>query len=102
LVLSPWILGFSGETTAMLSAVIIGAGLVAASLGMVFVPRAWEEWTEAGLGLLLIVSPWALRYGASQAATANAFLLGFVILGLSGWVLMTDKDWGWLRDGLKH
>ncbi len=98
LVLSPWVLGFSGETTAMASVIIIGAALVAASLGMVFVPRAWEEWTEAILGLALIVSPWVAGYGSQQAATASAFLSGFVIFGLSLWVLMIDKDWGWLRD----
>ena len=98
LVLSPWVLGFSGETTAMACAIIIGAALVAASLGMVFVPRAWEEWTEAILGLALIVSPWVAGYGSQQAATASAFLTGFVVFGLSLWVLMIDKDWGWLRD----
>lgn len=98
LVLSPWVIGFSGETTAMATAIIIGAGLVAASLGMVFVPREWEEWTEALLGLALVVSPWAAGYSAIQSATTNAFLTGFVIFGLALWVLLTDKDWGWLRD----
>ena len=102
LVLSPWVIGFAGETTAMANAVIIGAALVAASLGAVFVPRAWEEWTEAVLGLWLLMSPWALGYAAQQAATTSAFLTGFVILGFALWVLMTDRDWGWLRDSVPH
>lgn len=97
LVLSPWILGFSGETTAMANAVIIGAALVAASVGAIFVPRAWEEWTELVLGLWMAASPWLLRYSTQQAATTSAFLVGLVILCLALWVLLTDRDYGWMR-----
>ena len=102
LVLSPWILGFSGETTAMANAVIVGAALIAASLGAIFVPRAWEEWTEFVLGLWMAASPWVLHFSAHQAATTSAFLSGIVILALVLWVLLTDRDYGWLRDALPH
>lgn len=97
LVLSPWILGFSGERTAMANAVIIGAALIAVSVGAAIVPRAWEEWVEAILGLWMAASPWLLKFSAQQAATTAAFLTGLVILALALWVLMTDRDYGWMR-----
>ena len=33
LVLSPWAIGYAGETAAMVNAVVIGLGLIAAALG---------------------------------------------------------------------
>jgi hypothetical protein len=33
LVLSPWAIGYAGETAAMINAVVIGLGLIAAALG---------------------------------------------------------------------
>ena len=97
LVLSPWILGFSGERVVMANAVIIGVLLIAASLGAIFVPMAWEEWTEAVLGLWMAASPWLLKYSAQLTVTTSAFLTGVIILALSLWVLMTDREYGWMR-----
>ena len=92
--LSPWALGFQDEQTIMLNAVIVGAALVAVALGAIFVPRAWEEWTEGVLGLWLIASPWALGFNTHEQATLNA-----VVAGLALWTLLTDKDYsGWTRD----
>ncbi|MDP3826099.1 MAG: SPW repeat protein, partial [Polaromonas sp.] len=54
--LSPWALEFQDDRVIMLNAVIVGAALVAVALGAIFVPRAWEEWTEGALGVWLIVS----------------------------------------------
>jgi len=96
LVLSPWALGFTGETAAMSNFVVIGLALVATALGAIFVPRAWEEWTEAALGLWMAVSPWLLGFAHVQAAMASALATGLVILALALWVLVTDKDYaGW-------
>jgi hypothetical protein len=97
LIASPWVLAYSGQRTAMLNAIIVGVLLVAASLGAIFVPRAWEEWTEAVLGLWMATSPWLLKYSALQAATTSACITGLAILALALWVLMTDKDYGWVR-----
>jgi hypothetical protein len=103
LVLSPWILGFSGERVIMANAVIIGLALIAAALGAILVPRAWEELTEAVLGLWMAASPWVLHYSAHQGATTSAFLSGLIVLGLAVWVLLTDRDYGWMRgDGMAH
>lgn len=99
LVLSPWVLGFQNETTALANAVIVGVVLVATALGAIFVPRAWEEWTETALGVWLVISPWALGFSALQNATISAVASGIVVAVLALWVLATDKDYaGWLNE----
>ena len=72
LVLSPWVLGYQGETAAMANGVIVGLALVATALGAIFMPRAWEEWTEVVLGLWMIASPWILGFSGIQAAMWSA------------------------------
>jgi heme/copper-type cytochrome/quinol oxidase subunit 3 len=99
LVLSPWAVGFSGATTTMANMVIVGLALIAAALGAIFVPRAWEEWTEAALGLWMIASPWLLGFSGLTAARNTALATGIVVLVLALWTLATDKDYSpWARD----
>ena len=103
LVLSPWALGFQHSTAAMANGVIIGLALVAAAVGAMLVPRAWEEWTEGALGLWMVVSPWVLGFTSFHAARASAVLTGIAIVALALWVLSTDKDYaGWLHRGTAH
>jgi hypothetical protein len=93
LVLSPWALGFQGETTPMMNAVIVGIALAAAALGAIFVPRAWEEWTEFALGLWLIASPWVLGFRTLREAMLSTVITGIIIAALAAWVLTADKDY---------
>jgi len=93
-VLSPWALGFAEHWAATASSVVVGIALAAAALGAIFVPRAWEEWLEAALGLWMVVSPWVLGFAAMQTAMLNAVIGGVVVLVLALWVLGTDKDYG--------
>lgn len=98
LVISPWALGYQGETTAMANAILVGVALAAAALGATFVPRAWEEWTEGALGLWMVVSPWVLGFAGLRDAMYAASGTGVVILALALWVLLTDKDYtGWAQ-----
>ena len=99
LVVSPWVLGFQSDRTVMANAVIVGLLLAAAALGAIFVPHAWEEWTEGALGVWLALSPWALGYTQLQSATASAFICGLAVIALALWVLATDKEYShWLGD----
>ncbi|HEU0200797.1 MAG TPA: SPW repeat protein, partial [Burkholderiaceae bacterium] len=78
--------------------VIVGIALIAAALGAIFVPRAWEEWTELVLGLWLIASPAVLGFSAIAVAKFDAAITGIVVTALALWVLITDKDYsGWWR-----
>jgi len=101
--LSSWVLGFQDMTVVMANAVAVGVLLIAFALGAIFVPRAWEEWTEGVLGLWLVVSPWALGFSTYSQATLNAVVAGIVIMALALWTLMTDKDYsGSWRGGTAH
>lgn len=103
LILSPWALDYSGETSAMVNAVIMGVALIAAAVGAMLMPQAWEELTEAALGLWLIASPWVLGFGGVVNATSVALLTGVPILVLAMWTLATDKDYSsWLYDHVAH
>jgi hypothetical protein len=93
LVLSPWALGFSGDTAALWNFVVAGVLLVATALGAIIVPRAWEEWTEIGLGLWVVVSPWIVGYSGIGAARADAILSGLVILTLALWAVQDEGHW---------
>lgn len=103
LIISPWALGYQGATEAMSNAVLIGLALVAVALGAILVPRAWEEWTELGLGLWLIASPWLLRFAGQADAKHSAVVAGVVVAALALWTLVSDRDYSaWWRDRLAH
>jgi SPW repeat-containing protein len=40
----------------------------------------WEDWLGVGLGIWLIVSPWALGYSDQSAATMNALIMGCILV----------------------
>ena len=96
---SPWALGFDGSSMAMSNAVIVGLALVATAMGAILVPRAWEEWTEAALGLWLVASPWILGFSGHREAMLSTAIAGVVVLVLALWTVLTDKDYsGELRE----
>ncbi|MBB1653023.1 MULTISPECIES: SPW repeat protein [Delftia] len=93
LAVSPWVLGFQDQMAPTANGVVIGLALIAAALGAIFIPRAWEEWTEGLLGLWMVISPWALGFAGQMDAMRNAVVSGVVVMVLALWVLMTDKDY---------
>jgi hypothetical protein len=92
LIVSPLALRFQGDWVALASTAIVGVLLVATALGAIFVPRAWEEWTETALGVWLAISPWVLGFQA-QMAKMNALVIGLVVLTLALWALQ-DREAG--------
>ena len=102
LAVSPWILGFQDQMTPTANGVVIGLALISAALGAIFMPRAWEEWTEGLLGLWMVISPWVLGFSGQMDAMRNAVVSGIVVLGLALWVLITDKDYMSWRSRSAH
>lgn len=102
LVVSPWVLGFENNSPALSNALIIGIALVATALGAIYLPQAWQEWSEAGLGAWLLASPWIMGFETQFAATTNVAIAGMTVLILALWVLATDKDFGLLGDRAAH
>ncbi len=91
LILSPWMAGYFDSTPATANAVLVGIALMATTLGAMLAPKVWEEWTEAALGLWLMLSPWVLGYSMVQSAMFVAAFGGLAVLVLSLWTLATDK-----------
>ncbi|ADU99258.1 SPW repeat protein [Alicycliphilus denitrificans] len=103
LALSPWVMGFESQMVPTASSVVAGLALIAVSLGAVFVPRAWEEWTQAALGVWMIASPWVLGFSGQMDVMRVAVASGIVVLALALWVLATDKDYStWMHHGAAH
>ena len=99
LIASPWALSFQSDMNAMANAVIVGILLAATAAGAIFVPRAWEEWTETVLGVWLMIAPWVLGFSTLQTARISTVASGAVVAVLALWTLTTDKDYsGWLHD----
>jgi hypothetical protein len=88
LIVSPWILGFAPETTAMWNAVLMGAVIALVALGALVEFHKWEEWADMAFGLWLVVSPWALGFAATLAtATWNFVVVGLLTIALAAWSL---------------
>lgn len=99
LVLSPLALGYAADLMPTANAMVVGVALVAAALGAILVPHAWEEWTEAALGLWLLVSPWILGFSGHAQAMLAAVATGIVILVLALWTLAIDENYNaWWRE----
>jgi hypothetical protein len=97
LLLSPWALAYAIDRVATGNALIVGIALMAVAFGAMLVPKAWEEWSEAALGLWLVVSPWALGFSGIANAMLVAAATGAVVLALALWALATDPDYSaWL------
>jgi len=98
LILSPWAVGFADNQMAMVNFVVVGVLLIAAAIGAIMVPKAWEEWVEAALGVWLMASPWLLGFAGMATAMQNAVFTGLLVTILALWVLGTDEEYGgWLR-----
>ena len=88
LILSPWILGFSPDQTAMWNAVLLGAVIALVALGALIDFHKWEEWVDMALGAWLVASPWVLGFAATLAtATWNFVVVGLLAIALAAWAL---------------
>lgn len=98
LIASPWILGMQEHGVAMANFIVVGLLLLATALGAMLLPRAWEEWTGAVLGIYLMASPWILGFANVTLAMQVAVFTGLAAVVLALWVLTTDKDFSsWLH-----
>jgi hypothetical protein len=103
LIVAPWVLGFQAERSVMANSVVVGLGLLAFALAAIFLPRAWEAWSELVLGLWLVASPWVLRFDAVATAKNAMLASGIVVAALAVWVILADKDYSaWWRKRPAH
>lgn len=100
LVLSPFVLGFSGAATWI--TIILGLFVILFAVEGFIVPSYLEEWGEILLGLALLVAPWAIGYEA-VSATASSMVAGLLVILFAVWELATDHDFAtWWHDRWHH
>lgn len=90
LIVSPWLLGFSGVVIATTTTAAVGALLLASSLGAMQFAQAWEEWLDVVLGVVLMLLPFVFGFDDVPAALQNALVCGAAVTFLAFWVLASD------------
>jgi len=82
LILSPWILMYWTQSTALENALVTGALLLIVEVVTLTTFRLWEEGANVVLGLWLIASPFVLGI-VGTAATTNFIIVGALVLVLA-------------------
>ncbi|HEY0938568.1 MAG TPA: SPW repeat protein [Steroidobacter sp.] len=98
LVASPWALGFADNVLAARSAWVLGAAVVVFAGIAVYMPKAWEEAVNIILGICLLISPWVLGFIEQANATANAVMVGILVVALGAWAMVRDTDFQKWKD----
>ena len=103
ILVSPWVLqlttAVSAEATggavsnaATWNLALVGIVVAALAVAAIYSFQAWEEWTNVGLGVWLIVSPWVLGFSSSALLMWNAVIAGALIVVLAGWAIAPQQD----------
>jgi hypothetical protein len=80
LFIAPWVLGYSGETTAFVTSLVAGGVAVIAGLLSSGLHRGWS-WVSAAAGAYAVIA--AIAIGGSGAALSSGIVLG-AIIGIAG------------------
>jgi SPW repeat len=56
-------------------------------------PKQWQDWSSWGLGIWLLLSPWALFFEYEPAARHNALAVGALIIVVEVVELSFFRDW---------
>ncbi len=83
----PWILQFTTAPVAAWNVWISGGIIAVLAAAALYQVQKWEEWTNAVIGIWLVVSPWVLGFSNDAMTTWNAAIIGLVVLCVAGWEL---------------
>jgi len=87
LIIAPFVLGYSSDSPALWSNIVLGAIVVIVSAIKGFIPdrTRWEYWLAALMGLLAILAPFVLHFTLAATALWTTIILGVVIAVLAGY-----------------
>jgi hypothetical protein len=92
LIISSWVLGFSGVPVAVGNAVILGiAVLVLAAIRLGTTGTNGISWLNLILGIWLIISPFVLGFSGAAGAMGNAVVLGILVGLFSLWAGLANQ-----------
>jgi len=89
LIVSPWVLAFSGgRGPAFWNTVIMGIAVAVFAIAVVSEAHRWEEWVSLIFGAWLLIAPFVLGFSSMTAAAWNSVILGIVIGVDAVWALV--------------
>jgi hypothetical protein len=94
LILAPFVLGYTIDSVALWSNVILGAIVVAASAIKGFFPDQthWEYWVAGIMGILAIIAPFVLHFSTVATALWASIILGIIVAVLSGYEVFAKAE----------
>lgn len=94
LIISPYVLGFSGSMAAT-NAIIVGIIVGVLALIGATSPESvlWTSWINIVLGVWMIISPFILGF-TGGAVVINSIILGIIVIALSAWGSSTKAKLG--------
>lgn len=94
-ILVPFLLDYSDIRPALWNAVVVGIALfiLAISSARTTSPStaAGLDWTNAGIGVWLILAPFILRYANIEQAVWNAIIVGLAVVILETWAALSVR-----------
>jgi nitric oxide reductase large subunit len=90
LLLSPWYLGYAGETYAAWNAWIVGAAMALIAVAALVAFHQIEEWANVGLGVWAVSAPWVLGFSAVASAMWVHVIAGLAVAVLAAVSLWLD------------
>jgi len=91
LAVAPWIFGYSGNTIALWTSLIVGVATIVVSIieGAEADRQQWEYWAAGILGLVAIIAPFILGFSGYTSATWSSVVMGVLIALFAGSRLFT-------------
>jgi len=90
---APFVLGYSTDSTAFWSNIVLGAAVVVISgiKGLMQDASRWEYWIAGLLGLVIVIAPFVLNYATVAVALWASIFVGAVIAILSGYKIFSGS-----------
>lgn len=94
MVIAPWVLGYSDNTSALWTSIALGAVLFVLSAVEAYQQGKvmWEYWVAGLAGLLAIIAPFVLGFSTLTAALWTLIVLGGLALIVSGYEVFVRRE----------
>lgn len=95
LVISPFLLGYSGNTSALWNDIISGILVIIFAATQTIQSKeriTWPAWISLLIGIWLVLAPFALNNSAVSGTLWNEIISGIIIIALAAWAAFTTSS----------
>jgi len=92
-IISPYLFGYSSDTAALWTSLVVGAVLIVASIfeGVAAGREKWEYWVVGIAGLAAIFAPFVLGFSTLSSALWTLVIIGLVTIFAAGTKLFPGR-----------